>query len=131
MGSATFLNWLRETLERLFMKSPKFFKIWQLISTLTMIISGVPYILTALGVHLPEPFSTLSNKVVTFCGATALLMSSLTVKTDPVAQTEEGKAITVLPTDKLPFTKKTEAKEVQDKVPPPPVIPEVPIKPDK
>ena len=131
MGSATFLNWLRETLERLFMKSPTFFKIWQIIATLMMIISGVPYILTALGLHLPEPFSTLSNKVIAFCGATALFMSSLTVKTQPVAQTEEGKAITSLPTDKLPFTKKTEADEVAKTIPPPPIVEGLPETKDK
>jgi type II secretory pathway component PulC len=121
MTSATFFNWLRETLQRLFMKSPTFFKIWQIISTITMVLAGVPYILTALGIHLPEPFSTMSNKIVTFCAATALFMSSLTVKTQPVAQTEEGKAVTVLPTNKLPFTQNTEAQEVKDAMPPPPV----------
>jgi hypothetical protein len=122
----TFLNWLRESLQRLFMKSPRFFKIWQLISSLTMLLSGVPYILTALGVNLPEPLSTMSNKIVTYCAATALFMSSLTVKSPPVGQTEEGKAVTVLPTDKLPFTQKSEAIDVAKTVPPPPIVSEIP-----
>jgi hypothetical protein len=119
----TFLNWLRETLQRLLLKSPKFFKIWSWFWGAVMFISGIPYLLTQFGVVLPEPFASLSNKVAATAGLIGLFMSSMTVKTAPVAQTEEGKAITVLPTGKLPFTEKSEAQEVEATKPPPPVIP--------
>src|SRR4030095_4165871 len=114
MNNATFLNWLRENLQRLFLKSPKFFKIWQLVSGGLMLLSGVPYLLTALGITLPEPLSTMSNKAVTFAAAGALLMSSLTVKTPAVAQTEEGQAVIVHDEKKMPFTTKTEAQEIKE-----------------
>lgn len=129
MTNNVFFDFISETLQRLFQKSPKFFKWWQIVSGIFTIGAGIPYLLVQCNVHLPEPFATMSNKAITFFAAGAWFMSKLTVKSPPIAQTENGEAITVLDKTKLPFTTKSEAKEIEQTVPPPPVISEV-EKPD-
>lgn len=94
-----------------------------------MLISGVPYILTWIGVDLPEPFSTLSNKFFTGVGVAMLVMSQLPVKSPPVGQTEEGSAVIVTNEKVMPFTSKSEKESVEEQVPPPPVLPDVPETP--
>jgi hypothetical protein len=131
----TFLNFGREALQRMFQKSPTFFKWWQRISGLFTILTGVPWILEQFNVTLPPPFDIMANKAVAFFSAGALFMAQFPVKPTIVAQTDEGKAVNVLNTTKLPFTEKSEAKDVKETVPPPPVAdvpePEDIPKPDK
>lgn len=122
MNNNMFISFIQETIQRLFQKSPKFFKLWQIVYGGLILLTGVPYTLTQFGVSLPEPINTMSNKAVAFFAAGAWLMSRLTVKSTPVAQTEEGKAITLLDSKKLPFTTKTEAKEIEETIPQPPII---------
>lgn len=119
-------DWITETLNRLFIKQPKYFKYWSWLSYAGMGVSGVPYLLTWFGVELSEPFATLSNKFVTGVSVAMYWMSKLAVKTAPVAQTETGEAIKITDDKKMPFTSKSEAKDVDKTVPPPPVVPEVP-----
>jgi len=117
----TFLNFLRETLERVFQKSPKFFKWWQIISGVFTFFTGVPWILEQFNINLPPPFDVMANKAIAFFSAGALFMAQFPVKATTVAQTEEGKAVTVLNTTNLPFTQKSEAKDVKETQPPPPI----------
>ncbi len=120
------LNWLQETLNRLFIKQPKYFKYWTYLSYFGMAICGIPYVLNMLGIHLPEPFSTMSNKFISGVSVALFWMSKLVVKTPQVGQTTEGQAVQVTSEKQLPYTAKTEAAEVAAKEPPPPVLPEVP-----
>ncbi len=120
------LNWIRETLNRLFISKPEYFKYWTWLSYLVLLVSGVPYLLTQFNITLPEPFATLSNKFFSGVGVAMYIMSQLTVQNPVVGQTEQGHAITVLDTAKMPFTTKTEAIDIKESKPPPEVIPEVP-----
>lgn len=123
------IDWIVELIQRFGMKSPKFFQKLGLISNILMLLSGIPYAIhqAELIFHFtsPEWLIFFSNKLVIGIGIGLKIASKLTIKTTPVAQTEEGEAVTVLDKTKLPFTTKTEAKEVEQTVPPPPVIPEV------
>lgn len=131
MGNNAFWDFISETLQRLFQKSPRFFKWWQIISGSFAVLSGIPYLLVQFNVNLPEPFATMSNKAITFFAAGAWFMSKLTIKSPPVGQTKSGEAVTVLDKSKLPFTTKSEAKDVEQTVPPPPVITNVEKPKDK
>jgi len=133
-------DWLNEAWHRFRMKQPRFFVILDRIASLVILIPGIPYALKQIeeallqfGVHYTFPIilTVLSNKFAVGMGMGLKLGSWLTVKTQPVGQTEEGKAITVLETSKMPFTSKSEAKDVDEQKPPPPILPEVPEpKPD-
>lgn len=114
-------DWIQETLNRWFIKKPKYFTYWQWATGVTTAICGIPYILVQFNVTLPEPFASLSNKVVTWAAGAAFMMAQLTVSTPTVAQTEAGSAVKVTDKEKMPFTTKVEDKKVDDAVPPPPV----------
>ena len=111
MGQQLLLKFFQETLNRLFTKSPKFYKIWQLISSALLLISGVPYLLVQLGIVLPEPFATLASKAVTFAAAAALFMSMLSTQSKTVAVTNEGDLLKKTDEIKLPFTAQSEIKQ--------------------
>lgn len=116
------LNWLSETLNRFFIKQPKYFKYWTWLSYAAMAISGIPYVLVQFNIHLPEPFATLSNKAVTWCAFVMLFMSKLAVKTPVVGQTETGLEVKVTDEKKMPFSAKVEKKEIAEKIPSPEVL---------
>lgn len=117
-----FLDWVREAWNRLSQKSPKFFKVWQILWGGLLFLSGIPYTLAQFNITLPPPIDFLSSKFVAAMSFGAWLMSQFAIKTTPVAQTTEGSAVTILDKDKLPYTSKTESKEVQEQVPQPPVV---------
>lgn len=127
----TILNFLKETLQRVFEKSPTFFKWWQRIFGTLTLLSGIPYALDQFNINLPEPIATFANKAIMAFSAGAWFMAQFPVKTVPVAQTTEGEAVTVLDKSKMPFTVKSEAKDVQQSEPPPPVVPEIESPTDK
>lgn len=129
-------DWFIESYHRLRMKRPRFFTILDRIASLVVLIPGIPYflrqveqiLLNDFHIHytFPEILTVLSNKFAMGIGLGLKLGSWLTVKQQPVAQTESGEAITVLEKSKMPFTVKSEAKDIASAVPPPPVVPEVP-----
>lgn len=120
------LNWIQETLNRLFIKQPKYFKYWSWLSGAVVVVCGIPYVLVQFNIHLPEPFATLSNKAATAAATVAFVMSMLAVKAPTVGQTEEGSEIKVTNDKKMPFTANAEKKEVEKAVPPVQTIPNVP-----
>lgn len=122
------LNWLQETLNRLFIKQPKYFKYWTWLSMFGMAVSGIPYVLVQFNIILPEPFATFSNKFVSGMSIAMYWMSKLVVRTPQVGKTTEGQAIQVTSEKEMPFTAKSEAAEVAKEKPPLEVIPEVPEK---
>jgi hypothetical protein len=105
------LNWLKENLSRLFTKSPKFFRIWNLIGALLTIICGIPLLLKQCGIELDEPLNSLSNKLVTGAGIAMFWMTKLTSQSAPVSITQQGEVIKKVNEEKLPFTAESEKKE--------------------
>lgn len=129
MPSNPLFDWFQETLNRLFIKQPKYFKYWTWLSMVGMAISGIPYLLTWFGVVLPEPLASTSSKFFTGVSVAMFWMSKLVVKTPQVGQTTEGQAVQVTSEKQMPFTAKSEAKEIESKEPPPKVLPSVPETP--
>lgn len=124
------LDWLAESWQRLKMKRPKFFRNLGRAGDIVIMLTGLPYLLVQaedmFGFTAPAFLTVLSNKLAFGIGIGVKLASHLTVKSTHVAQTVEGQAVSVLDTSKLPFTEKSEAKEVRESVPPLPVDPTVP-----
>jgi len=128
MANNMVLDFLREFLNRLITKSPKFFKILQAIFGLLTFASYIPSMLQRwFGVEVPGSTITLFEDVAKYsAGFFAALL--LPVKQVTVAQTPEGEAIKVTDEKKMPFTAKAESKTVEETVPPPPVkdVPDAP-----
>lgn len=89
-------KWLVETLNRLFIKKPKYFKYWQWVSIALMSICGIPYMLVQFSVSLPDWLQVLSNKFVSGASIAMLIMSQLTVKPPDQPQPVNP--------EKMPFT---------------------------
>lgn len=120
------MNWLKENISRLSQKSPKFFVWWGRVSTVFMLVSGIPFVLelfeTVWHYTLPEPFNSMANKAVLFCAMGIKFMSMMPVNSPVVAQTTQGEAVKVTDEKKLPFTAKAEEKKIEETVPRPPVV---------
>jgi hypothetical protein len=121
MANNIVIDFLSEFLNRLFTKSPKFFKVLQIFFGLLTFASYVPSMLQRwFGVEVPGPTITLLEDIAKYsAGFFAALL--LPVKQVPVAQTPEGEAIKVTDEKKMPFTAKAETKAMEEAVPPPPV----------
>lgn len=126
-------DWFIEAIQRTKMKRPKFFRNVGRIGDVLVLLTGLPYLIeqTELLFHFTAPgiVEVLSNKLVSGIGVGLKIASWLTVHTQPVAQTEEGKGLKVVDEQKMPYTAKADAKEMESTKPPPPVAPEVPEKP--
>lgn len=116
MGNANVLTFLQELLQRLFTKSPKFFKIWTIISGTLVLITGIPDFITFLNINgftLPNLWNTEVTKAVAWASRAALFMSLLTTQSKPVGvvSTNDGAMVIKATDDKqLPFTAATEQK---------------------
>lgn len=77
----TVISFFAELVGRLFSKTPAFFKVIQIVSTLVAVVTGLPTIITALGIPLPASIEGLENKVIAICGLVSLFISSLPVTT--------------------------------------------------
>ena len=108
------LNFLKETLQRLFTKSPKYFVIWQAIAFAAMLITGIPEILQDNGVVLPPFLSFLSNETVAWIAGAILTLSKLTTQSTPIL-TDSGEIVKQTNVKALPFTAKAEEKTISDK----------------
>lgn len=121
MGSSIIIDFFRESLNRLFSKSPKFFKIFQLFAASLTFAGYIPSMLQRwFGVEVPGPTITLCEDIAKYA-AGFFAAALLPVAQKPVAKTEEGEAIKVTDEKRMPFTAKAETKVMQDAVPPPPV----------
>jgi hypothetical protein len=121
MGSTVITDFLRESLNRLFSKSPKFFKIFQLLAAGLTFAGYIPSMLQRwFGIVVPGPTITFCEDVAKYA-AGFFAAALLPVAQKPVAQTKEGEAIKVTDEEKMPFTAKAEAKVMEEAVPPPPV----------
>lgn len=107
------LLWLQENIQRLFSSSPVFFKVWQIISTVVLLVTGVPELLAYFNVLLPEPFNTFESKTVAIAAAVGLFMSSLTAQSKPVDTTHTGDVIKKVNKKQLPFTNESDKKTLK------------------
>jgi hypothetical protein len=79
--SSTQQTWafLKELIQRFFAKSPKFFKIIQVVSMASFVVTGLPALIAETGIILPENIIALQNKVVAVASIVSFIISKLTV----------------------------------------------------
>jgi len=105
MKNNALILFLQETLQRLFTKSPKFFKVWMIISGVLVLITGIPEALEALGIaNIPVFWSDAINTAVAWASRAAFIMSLLTTQNTPVEVKEDGAIVTTQSAKSLPFT---------------------------
>lgn len=109
---------LQENLQRLFTKSPLFFKIWTYISLALVLVTGFPDLINWLGdaVVIPDLWNVKITAAVAWASRAALFMSLLTTQSTSVAITEGGLAVKMTDASALPFTAKNEQKKVDAEV---------------
>lgn len=109
---ANILTFLQENIQRLFTKSPKFFKIWTIVSTILVLITGIPDLINSLPFHvtIPDLWNARVTVAVAWASRAALFMSLLTTQSSAVGVTPGGNVVKMTADDKLPFTAATEAK---------------------
>jgi len=110
MANNMLIDFLRESLQRLFQKSPKYFRIWGYISMTAALVTGLPGLLQELGINLPDWAAVLQNKVIGWASTIAFLIAKLTVQSTPVAMTPGGEVLKKTNEEKLPFTAANEQK---------------------
>lgn len=71
---------LKELVQRLGQKMPAFFTVLAWISGIVTFITGLPEILTQLGITLPEAMQVIANKTIAIASSVGLFISLLTVK---------------------------------------------------
>lgn len=101
------LTFFQESLQRLFTKSPKFFKIWMFFSGALVLITGVPDFINMLninGVSIPDLWNAKVTLAVGWASRAVFFMSLLTTQSTPVGVTPTGKVLKQTDARKLPFT---------------------------
>lgn len=76
-----------ELVGRLFSKTPAFFKVIQVVSTIVAVVTGLPSIITSTGITLPPAFTALESTAVSVAAIVSLFISSLPVETPVVTST--------------------------------------------
>ena len=113
MNNNVFILFLKENLQRLFTKSPLFFKIWTLITGVLVLITGLPDLITWItsgGITIPDLWNSYITNAVAWASRAGLLMSMLTTQSTPITL-NNGDVVKVTDTKALPFTAKAEQKQ--------------------
>lgn len=112
-----FIDWLRELVQRLGTKSPKFFVVINWIAGALIAVTGIPPTIEWLGFDkfLPETWKAFSDAAVAKCALAALFISALTTKPKAVGVTDNLDVVTERG-NKLPFSQKAELKSALKKV---------------
>lgn len=113
MNNNIVILFLKENLQRLFTKSPLFFKIWTLITGVLVLITGLPDFLTwitAGGITIPDLWNTYITNAVAWASRAGLFMSVLTTQSKPITL-DTGQIIKQTDEKALPFTAKAEQKQ--------------------
>lgn len=110
------LLFLQENLQRLFTKSPLFFKIWTYISLFLVLVTGIPELINAISgvITIPDLWNEHITTAVAWAARGTLLISLLTTQSKTVAQTTGGVALKETDSKALPFTAKNENKNVDN-----------------
>ena len=101
------IAFFQEVFQRFKTKSPKFFRIWQLITGLGAAITGIPATLQQFGVVIPPPYDVTANKVIAAVSTGMFIMSALTTQSTIVAG-KDGEPPLKQTQDNLKFTAATE-----------------------
>jgi hypothetical protein len=72
------MNFLNELIVRLFANTPWFFRVLQILSVATALITGLPEWLANSGVNMPEAWQAISNEVVSYAAMVAAFVAQLT-----------------------------------------------------
>lgn len=104
------ISFFQELFKRFATKSPKFFRIWQLVLGALTLITGVPELLEYFNVALPEGVQVLANKAVAMASSGAFVMSLMTTQSTTVGVTDTGEVVKKTNENKLPFTAHVESK---------------------
>ncbi len=70
---------LQELFQRLFKKSPRFFNIISALSSIAIVLTGLPGIFEEVGITLPDSLTILQSKVVAWAAVVGLIIAKLTV----------------------------------------------------
>lgn len=112
------IGWLQETLQRVFTKSPKFFKVWIAISGLLVLVTSLPNLIDFLnisGINIPNIWNDKVTLAVGWAAKGVLLMSILTTQSKAEGITTNGKVLKITNEEKLPFTANFEKKSAIEK----------------
>jgi len=115
MGNTpTLMDYLKELLQRLKTKKPKFFVVLQIITGVLGAITGLPAFLAQFSIILPPAALVLENKYVAWASIGFMIASQLTTSSPAATVTKDGVVLTKTDEKKLPFTEKVEVKKAQD-----------------
>lgn len=110
------IAWVQENFLRLTSKSPTFFKIWQIITGIPVLIIALPEALRILNIDLPQVFSQHVQTIVSWAATGMFLMAFLPTQSKVVAVDQNGVAVKQTNPDRLPFTTLKEEKVVQKEI---------------
>lgn len=110
------IAFLQETLLRLFTKSPAFYKVWQIITGLPVLIIALPETLRIFNIDLPQVFEQRIQTIVAWATTSAFIMSLLSAQSKTVAVDQNGTPVKQTTPEKLPFTTMKEAKAVDKQI---------------
>lgn len=105
-----FVAFLKELFQRFSTKSPKFFRIFQLLSGVCTALTGLPEFLQMMGINLPPELTVLQNKAVAYASMGVLFTSLMTTQSKPMGTKEDGSILKQTDENKLPFTAANEVK---------------------
>jgi len=112
MTTNPLLAYLQELFLRLSTKSPKFFKIIQLVSAIATLVTGLPGLFSELGIKLPDWATVLQSKTIAFATLTALFISKLPTQSTLMTTTTTGEVLKRTDETKLPFTAANEQQQI-------------------
>lgn len=119
------IDFFKEVVNRIGTKSPMFFKVLQVLGASLTFAGYVPSMLQQwFGVVVSPGIIHVCESVAKY-SAGFFASSMLAAKPTVVGQTETGIEVKVTNETKMPFTAKSEAKDIAKTIPPPDVIPEV------
>lgn len=110
-NNALFL-FLKELVMRFSTKSPVFFKVFQVISGVFVLIVAVPEFLTMFNIQLPQVFNDGLQKVITGLSTGILFVSAMTSQSTPAGVDINGNVLKKTNDVKLPFTDAKEKKQL-------------------
>lgn len=76
------MNFAAETIERLFSKTPWYFRVIKIVGIIVAVITGLPSFLTEAGIVLPEAINAIANQTVAIAASVAVVISQL-AKVEP------------------------------------------------
>ena len=107
------IAFLQEFLQRFFTKSPKFFRIWQLITAIGAAITGIPEAAQQLGINIPSLISHPLGKFIAAISTGMFIMSALTTQSKIVGvDNSTGNVLKSTNSTDLPFTAAVENKKL-------------------